>query len=66
MVKRYRSDPYALWDVSVGRELRNVSAHLAFSNLINTGYQEIQGVAMPGRSVVFGMDVFVREEALIS
>ncbi len=62
IVKRYPSDPYALWDVNVGRELRNVSAHLALSNLINTGYQEIQGVAMPGRSVVFGMDVFVRKK----
>jgi iron complex outermembrane receptor protein len=62
VVKRYPSDPYALWDASVGREFRNVSAHLAFANLTNTGYQEIQGVAMPGRSVVFGMDVFVRKK----
>ena len=60
VVKRYGSDPYALWDASVGREFKNVSAHLAFSNLTNTGYQEIPGVAMPGRSVIFGMDVFVR------
>ena len=60
VVKRYSSDPYALWDATVGREFRNVSAHLALTNITNTGYQEIQGVAMPGRGVVFGMDVFVR------
>ncbi len=60
VVKRYGSDPYALWDASVGREVKNVSTHLAFSNLTSTGYQEIPGVAMPGRSVIFGMDVFVR------
>ncbi len=60
VVKRNGRDPYALWDASVGREFRNVSAHLAFSNLTNTAYQEIPGVAMPGRSIVFGMDVFVR------
>jgi iron complex outermembrane receptor protein len=60
VVKRYGSDPYALWDASVGREFKMVDAHLAFSNLTNTGYQEIPGVAMPGRSVIFGMDVFVR------
>jgi iron complex outermembrane receptor protein len=60
VVKRYASDPYALWDASVGREFKMVDAHLAFSNLTNTGYQEIPGVAMPGRSVIFGMDVFVR------
>jgi iron complex outermembrane receptor protein len=60
VVKRYGRDPYALWDASIGREVKNVSAHLALSNLTNTGYQEIVGVAMPGRSIVFGMDVFVR------
>ena len=60
VVQRYATDPYALWDASVGREFKNVDAHLAFANLTNTGYQEIPGVAMPGRSVVFGMDVFVR------
>jgi iron complex outermembrane receptor protein len=62
VVQRYANDPYALWDASVGREFKNVSAHLAFANLTNTGYQEIPGVAMPGRSVVFGMDVFVRRK----
>ena len=60
VVQRYEHGPYALWDASAGREFKNVSAHLALSNLTNTGYQEIPGVAMPGRSVVFGMDVFVR------
>lgn len=60
VVKRYARDPYPLWDATVGREFKNVSAHLSFANLTNTGYQEIQGVAMPGRSVVFGMDVFVK------
>jgi len=60
VVKRYGRDPYALWDASIGHEFKNVSAHLALSNLTNTGYQEIVGVAMPGRSIVFGMDVFVR------
>ncbi|MGO9863494.1 MAG: TonB-dependent receptor plug domain-containing protein [Terriglobales bacterium] len=60
VVKRNGSDPYALWDASVGREFKNMDAHLAFSNLANMAYQEIPGVAMPGRSVVFGMDVFVR------
>ena len=60
VVQRYATDPYALWDASVGREFKMMDAHLAFSNLTNTGYQEIPGVAMPGRSVIFGMDVFVR------
>jgi iron complex outermembrane recepter protein len=62
VVKRYGSDPYPLWDAGVGREFKNMSAHLALSNLTNTGYQEIPGVAMPGRSIVFGVDVFVRRK----
>jgi iron complex outermembrane receptor protein len=60
VVKRNGSDSYALWDASVGREFKNMAAHLAFSNLTSTTYHEIPGVAMPGRSVIFGMDVFVR------
>ncbi len=60
VVQRYETDPYVLWDASVGREFKNVDAHLAFSNLANMAYQAVPGVAMPGRSVVFGMDVFVR------
>jgi outer membrane receptor protein involved in Fe transport len=60
VVKRDARDPYALWDVSFGREFKNVDAHLAFSNLTNAAYQEVLGVPMAGRSVVFGMDVFVR------
>jgi iron complex outermembrane receptor protein len=59
VTERHTRDPYALWDASVGREFRHVAAHLAFSNLTNTQYQEIEGVAMPGRSVVIGMDLFV-------
>ena len=66
VVQRYARDPYALWDASVGREFKNLSAHLAFANLTNTGYQEIPGVAMPGRSIMFGMDVFVEEKALMA
>jgi len=38
-------------------------AHLSCSNLTNTGYQEIPGVAMPGRSVIFGVDLYLRSRA---
>jgi len=42
----------------VAREFRHVAAHLVLSNLTDTQYEEIQGVIMPGRSVVFGLDFF--------
>ena len=62
-VQRYQRDAYALWGASVGREFHYMAAHLSCSNLTNTGYQEIPGVAMPGRSVIFGVDLYLRSRA---
>ena len=56
VINRYGKDPYALWDVAVAREFRYVGAHLGLANLSDTQYEEIPGVAMPGRSVVFGLE----------
>jgi iron complex outermembrane receptor protein len=56
---RFARDPYAIWDANVGREFRNLAAHLGLSNLSNSRYEEIEGVVMPGRSVVFGMEFFM-------
>lgn len=60
VVDRYNSDPYGLWDAAIAREFSHVAAHLVLSNISDTQYQEIQGVIMPGRSVVFGLDFFWR------
>lgn len=60
VLDRYGSDPYALWDAAVARPFSHVNVHLALSNISNTQYEEIQGVVMPGRSVVFGMDFYLR------
>jgi iron complex outermembrane receptor protein len=53
---RYQRDPYALWDASLARQFNHVAAHLSLANLTNTGYEEIPGVIMPGRSVIFGLE----------
>ena len=58
VVDRYASDRYGLWDAAVAREFGHVAAHLLLSNLSDTQYEEIQGVIMPGRSLVFGLDFF--------
>ena len=60
VLDRYGSDPYALFDAAVAREFSHVNAHLVLSNISDTQYEEIQGVVMPGRSVVFGLDFFWR------
>jgi iron complex outermembrane receptor protein len=58
IVNRFARDPYAVWDAAIGREFKHMGAHLAFSNLTNTQYEEVQGVIMPGRSVLFGLEFF--------
>jgi iron complex outermembrane receptor protein len=54
--QRFGRDPYAVWEAGIGREFGALGARLSFSNLANTRYQEIEGVVMPGRSVVFGLE----------
>ncbi|HEY1271936.1 MAG TPA: TonB-dependent receptor, partial [Terriglobales bacterium] len=60
VVGRYQQDPYPLWDFSVGREFRHVRTHLSLSNLTGTQYEEVAGVIMPGRSVLFGLEFFLK------
>ncbi|HEX6802931.1 MAG TPA: TonB-dependent receptor [Terriglobales bacterium] len=60
IIDRYATDPYALWDAAIAREFSHVAAHLVLSNISDTQYEEIPGVIMPGRSVVFGLDLFWR------
>ena len=62
VINRYDSDPYALWDFALAREFPYVAAHLGFSNLTGTQYQEVEGVAMPGRSVLFGLEFLLTKK----
>jgi hypothetical protein len=54
-----RGNPYPIWDAAVSRQFSYVRARLGFSNLTSTGYEEIQNVVMPGRSVLFGLELVV-------
>lgn len=56
VTQRYARNPYAVWDTAFAREFGTLGVRLSLSNLTDTSYQEIQGVAMPGRSVVFGVE----------
>jgi iron complex outermembrane receptor protein len=55
-VQRYQRDPYGLLDVYVSRTTGRVNPFVQFTNLTDTSYQEIIGVAMPGRGVVGGIE----------
>jgi vitamin B12 transporter len=58
-VQRYRQDPYPVWNVELAREAGRIHPWLRMANLSNTGYQEIVGVAMPGRSFTGGIDILI-------
>jgi iron complex outermembrane receptor protein len=60
VTQRFAGDPYAVWDVALAREFGDVGVRLSFSNLADTRYEEVHGMAMPGRSVVFGLEYVIR------
>jgi len=57
VLERNGHDPYPLWDVALARANGWMRPYLQFTNLTNTAYQEIPGVAMPGRAVVGGIEI---------
>ena len=59
VVQRLGHDAYPVWDLSASRSHGRIRPYLEFSNLSNTGYEEISGVAMPGRSVTGGLELIL-------
>ena len=55
-VQRYGGNPYPLVEWTVGREFRCVKPYVQLTNLTDTKYHEISGVAMPGRGVMGGVE----------
>ena len=54
VAQRYQQTPYPVWDLSIAHDTGSgkwakFRPYLRLANLSNTGYQEIQGVAMQGR-----------------
>lgn len=57
--QRYERGAYAVWDLSLARERGWIHPYLQATNLSNTGYEEIEGVRMQGRSLVVGLEIIV-------
>ena len=57
IAQRYHHDAYPVWDAEIARERGRVLPYLRLNNLSNTGYQEIAGVPMPGRSITGGVQL---------
>lgn len=62
IAQRYHQTAYPVWNAALSRQSGHVRPYLRFDNLSNTGYQEISGVAMPGRSITGGLAFFVGHE----
>ena len=56
VIQRVGQTAYPLWDVAISRSAGHIRPYLRFSNLSNTGYEEIPGVPLPGRSVMGGAE----------
>ena len=62
IAQRYLQTPYPVWDMALTHQSAlgkrgELRPYLRAANLSNTGYQEIQGVAMPGRSFTGGVSI---------
>ena len=55
LVQRYKQTVYPVWNATFTHNTGRLRPYLRFSNLGNTGYQQISGVNMPGRSIVGGL-----------
>lgn len=54
VAQRYQQSVYPVWNATLTHDTGRLRPYLRLSNLSNTGYQEISGVNMPGRSIVGG------------
>ena len=57
IAQRYQQTAYPVWGATLMRDAGKIRPYLRLSNLSNTGYQEISGVAMPGRSISGGFAI---------
>ena len=60
VLDRRARDPYALWDVYVASSKGRLHPFFQISNVTSTSYQEIQGVSMPGRTILGGLELLIR------
>ena len=59
VLQRYQRDTYGLWDAYAAATRYRIRPFLQLSNITGTSYEEIPRVAMPGRSVIGGVELAV-------
>jgi iron complex outermembrane receptor protein len=53
----FNANAYPVWNATVTRDRWKLRPYLRFTNLSNTGYQQIAGVPMPPRTIMGGFQV---------
>ncbi len=56
-LQRFQQGPYAIWDASIASTKGRVRPFLQFTNLTNTGYQDLPNIPQPGRAVLGGVNL---------
>ncbi len=59
VLDRQARDPYAVWDLYAARPRGKLRPFFQIANVTATTYQEVLGVAMPGRTIVGGVELVV-------
>jgi iron complex outermembrane receptor protein len=55
----WNTTAYPVWNAALAQTSWKLRPYLRLGNLSNTGYQEIRGVAMPGRSITGGVSLWL-------
>jgi len=58
-IAAWNASPYPVWTANLTHDSGRIRPYLRLGNLSNTGYQEINGVAMPGRSISGGVALWL-------
>jgi iron complex outermembrane receptor protein len=58
-IPAWNASPYPVWSGALTHDVGRLRPYLRLANLSNTGYQEINGVAMPGRSITGGVSLWL-------
>jgi iron complex outermembrane receptor protein len=60
VLQRIQRPPYALWDVYLASDRTRLHPFLQLTNLSSAAYEEVPGVRMPGRGILFGVELRIR------
>jgi iron complex outermembrane receptor protein len=60
-MQRYNANPYGLWDFYAAYSRSRLHPFLQLTNITNTVYQEVAGVAMPKRAILGGIEFRLRD-----